>query len=344
VAISVTNPIDSAIKRTKKVLFAPFAAGMWFKLGLCAFLAHLGQGGGFKYQIGQFFHGVGAGVGGAGNSEQWIQDNPGLFIAIVLGILFVIIAFMLTLTWLSSRGRFMLLDGVVQGRGAVVEPWRQYKKEGNSLFKFRVCLGLMWLIMIGGVGGLSVGIAWPDINTETFGNYAITAIVVGTILGISGFLTLAYTGAMLNDFVTPIMYTRQMTSRAAYGLFWREILTSNKGTLALFYLMKMAIGMAVGMISMMAMCVTCCLAALPYISSVILLPLFVFVRCYSLYMLEQFGQQWNIFPENVCMSCGYDLRGSLDQSVCPECGQPIEYDEPPPPDDWGPDSLPPETT
>ena len=338
-AISVTNPIDSAMKRTKKVLFTPFEIGIWFKLGFCVFLANLGQGGGFSYQFMQIFGNVGA--GGAGSNEQWIKDNPGLFIAIMVGVLLVIIALFLTLSWLSSRGKFMFLDGVVQGRGAVVEPWREYKKEGNSLFKFRVCLGLLWIVMLGVIGVLCVLIALPDINTETFGGYAIAAIVVGSILGISGFLTLAYTGAMLNDFVTPIMYTRRMTSKAAFGLFWREILVSNKGTIALFYLMLIVIGMAMGMISMMVMCATCCLAALPYISSVVLLPVFVFVRCYALYMLEQFGGQWKVFPENVCTSCGYDLRGSIGQPACPECGQPIEYDEPPlPPDDWGPESLP----
>lgn len=327
------------MKRTKKVLFTPFEFGMWLKLGFCAFLANFAQGGGLNFRVGQ--------IGGANvaDNEQWIRDNPGLFAAIAMGVFLVTIALLLTFTWLGSRGRFMLLDGVVQNRAAVAAPWREFKKEGNSLFKFRVCLGLAWIIMLGGVGSLCLIIASPDINTETFGGYAIAATVLGSVLGGGGILVLAYAGLMLNDFVTPIMYTRRMTSRAAFGLYWREILVGNKGTIALFYLMKMVIGMATGMIATVAICATCCLAAIPYISSVVLLPLFVFVRCYSLYMLEQFGHQWKVFPENVCTSCGYDLRGSIGQSACPECGQPIVYDEPSlPPDDWGPEELPGEAT
>ena len=43
--ISVINPISPAIERTKLVLFRPFDLGKWFKLGFCAFLATLGEGG-----------------------------------------------------------------------------------------------------------------------------------------------------------------------------------------------------------------------------------------------------------------------------------------------------------
>ena len=79
-AISVTNPIDLAMKRTKKVLFTPFAIGLWFKLGFCVFLANLGQGGNFNYQAGQ--------IGGASiaDNEQWIRDNLGQFVGIILGV------------------------------------------------------------------------------------------------------------------------------------------------------------------------------------------------------------------------------------------------------------------
>jgi hypothetical protein len=44
-----------------------------------------------------------------------------------------------------------------------------------------------------------------------------------------------------------------------------------------------------------ATCLTCCLAAIPYLGSVILLPLLVFDRAYPLYFLEQFGPEWRFF-------------------------------------------------
>ena len=44
-------------------------------------------------------------------------------------------------------------------------------------------------------------------------------------------------------------------------------------------------------------CLTCCLAALPYVGTVFFLPFLVFVRSYSLYFMEQFGPQWTFFTD-----------------------------------------------
>ena len=42
-------------------------------------------------------------------------------------------------------------------------------------------------------------------------------------------------------------------------------------------------------------CVTCCIAALPYIGAVILLPVYVFRRSYSIGFLSQFGPDYARF-------------------------------------------------
>jgi len=44
-------------------------------------------------------------------------------------------------------------------------------------------------------------------------------------------------------------------------------------------------------------CLTCCVALLPYVSSVVFLPVHVFFRSYSLCFLEQFGEEWRIIQE-----------------------------------------------
>src|SRR6266508_1698239 len=45
-AISVTDPIERSISRSKYITFQPFYLGKWFVLGFVAFLASLGEGGG----------------------------------------------------------------------------------------------------------------------------------------------------------------------------------------------------------------------------------------------------------------------------------------------------------
>lgn len=60
--------------------------------------------------------------------------------------------------------------------------------------------------------------------------------------------------------------------------------------------MKIAMAIAIGVIGVFATCLTCCLAAIPYLGTVILLPLYVFTRCYPVCFLEQLGPSWKFFP------------------------------------------------
>ena len=73
-----------------------------------------------------------------------------------------------------------------------------------------------------------------------------------------------------------------------------SLLAGRGGTFVLYLLKKLVIGLAVGSITFGVVCATCCIAALPYVGTVILLPLHVFVRSYSLYFLGQFGPDWQV--------------------------------------------------
>ena len=49
------------------------------------------------------------------------------------------------------------------------------------------------------------------------------------------------------------------------------------------------------MIACLLTCVTCCLAAIPYVGTVILLPLFVFRQAYLLLFVRQFGPEYDVW-------------------------------------------------
>jgi hypothetical protein len=103
------------------------------------------------------------------------------------------------------------------------------------------------------------------------------------------------------DFVVPIMSLRTTRCTGA----WREflgLLSANKGCFALYILFQFVVAIAIGAIILAAVCVTCCCAAcilaIPYIWTVLMLPLLVFKRAYSLLYLRQFGPQFDVFsPE-----------------------------------------------
>ena len=229
---------------------------------------------------------------------DWIRDHAGVILIAIVVIFVLALVVGLLLTWLSSRGRFMFLDGVVRNRGAVSEPWHEYRWEANSLFKFRVCLGIVSLLaMLVGLGCAGL-MAWPDIHRGVFGGAAMAAIgmAVLTLLGV-----VVITGAisvLLRDFVVPIMYLRRIGVMSAWREFNSTLLPGHLGTFTLYFLMRILIAMVLGVLTVIFVLLTCCIAAIPYVGTVITLPLTVFSQAYPLYFLEQFGPEWQVFkPE-----------------------------------------------
>lgn len=296
-AISVIEPIGLALTRTGRMLFKPFEWRKWFVLGFCAWLAQLGGGGGPNVNLGG---GGRSGPHGGRPSPfepilDWGREHWGLVILLAVAVFIVILAIGLVVVWLSSRGKFMFLDGVVRNRGAVVEPWHRFRTPGNSLFGFRVVFGLAALAVVLLIAGAGLAIAWPDIQAERFGAMAVAAILVGALLMTPAIVVLALIAALLEDFVVPVMYLRGVRTLAAWGIVWREILPGNFWKIVLFYLMRIVLGLGIAVVAIVATCFTCCLTIIPYLGTVILLPIFVFMRSYSVYFLQQFGPGWQFF-------------------------------------------------
>ncbi|MCH8152738.1 MAG: hypothetical protein IH830_10260 [Planctomycetes bacterium] len=291
-ALSVTNPIGAALDRTKRILFKPFDIGKWFVLGFCAFLAYLGQGAGGGVPPG------GGGGGGPSSAEavEWIKANLGAVIAVGLIVLILMLVIGLLILWVQSRGKFMFLDGVVHNRGAVVAPWKAFRLHGNSLFlfSFAISIGMFVIVML--IVAFGVMLAWPDIQSSEFGSASVLAIVIGLPLLLGAGIVYGIIAVLLEDFVVPTMYLRNARVMPAWRIVRAEVLAGHLGTIILYFLMKIVLAIAIVVIAIMATCLTCCLAAIPYLGTVILLPLYVFTRCYPVCFLEQLGPSWKFFP------------------------------------------------
>ncbi len=286
---SVIDAIGDAFRRMARILFQPFHIQKWFVLGFCAWLANLGEGGGFSGRV------SGSGGPDVGPVGPWFEEHMAAIILIAVAVVVVLLALGVLVLWLSARGKFMFLDGVVHNRGAVVEPWRRYRRLANSLFWFRLAYILTVLLVLAITGAVCVGVAWTDIQREEFGLAAVAAIVLGIVLLVPFILIANLVDALLKDFVVPVMYLRDRRVMTAWGIFWRELGRGHVGPLVLFYLMKFVLAMGIGLAALLAICATCCIAVLPYIGTVILLPVFVFMRCYSVCFIEQYGPEWRLF-------------------------------------------------
>jgi hypothetical protein len=298
--ISVIDPISPAIEWVKTILFRPFDLGKWFVIGFCAWLAYLGERGGpnFNFRFGGQQHGP------SGESFHHAKEViiESLFwiipVAIVVTLVIIVIGFVMT--WLSSRGRFMFLHCVALNKAEVVAPWHKFSKQGNSLFLFRIVVGLISfaivmmliamlvvigiLLFAGGGGPHPLGI--------------IFIVLMAICLIIPTALVFALINKFTRDFIVPIMFLRQGTCMAAWREFW-PLLTGNKGKFTIYILFQIVIALAVGVIIVAGVCITCCclgcILAIPYIGTVLMLPILVFDRSYSLLYLRQYGTGYDVF-------------------------------------------------
>ncbi|HUL52349.1 MAG TPA: hypothetical protein VLT83_02955 [Opitutaceae bacterium] len=298
--ISVTRPVDLALARVRQILFRPFNPGKWFVIGFCAWLAYLGQGGmNFNFNFGRGHRGN---VGDVHEAWEKVRDFvvanlywllPLVAAAVVFGF-----AVWLLFTWLHSRGEFMFLHCVALDRAEVEVPWGKFAREGNSLFVFRLVVGLASAVVI-----------WPPLIlcVVRFFRMAVDDAwsVSGVLLGLGWFLMML-TGALLfllikkftADFVVPIMYRRRLRCGAGWAVFW-DLLAANFGQMIVYLLFQIVLVIVIGFIVLAAVLVTCCCAgcllALPYLGTVLLLPVLIFKRAYSIHYLAQYGPDFDVF-------------------------------------------------
>ncbi len=280
--IEIFRPFGEAFELTNKILFQPFDLKKWLIIGFAAFLSGHLAGVGFNFPshrttpeaISLHF-------------EQW---KPWLVVAVVVGAL-LFFALVIALTWLKARGNFIFTDCVVRNRAGIVEPWREYRKEGNSYFLFLLAVMFAVLLSAGLMLASVIGLGWLKQGAGETGS--ITSIGLLVFLGLF-WVSIVIFVSVATYFMVPVMYRRRCRAVEAFRdvtlLIWHHL-----GSFFLLCLFGIVLFLAVLMIGAIVTCATCCLAALPYVGTVILLPLFVCLRGFGLAFLRQFGPDYNVW-------------------------------------------------
>ena len=196
----------------------------------------------------------------------------------------------------------MFLHCVALNKAEIGEPWHKFAREGNSLFLFRIVLGLIGMLItlpLLGVTGLFVYRMVVRGEPDISGIMAVIGLVL-VLIGVA--IVFAIIRKFTTDFVVPIMFLRRTTCRES----WKELLallTANAGEFALYILFQIVLGMAIGAMILALVLVTCCCAgclmAIPYLGTVLLLPVLVFKRSYSLYYLAQYGREYDALSSSM---------------------------------------------
>jgi hypothetical protein len=299
----VAEPVSPALERVKLMLFQPFDLGKWFVIGFCAWLAYLGETGGSfngNYNFGNHSGRTGADFRqGLEHAWNYVLSNLYWIIPVAAFVIFLCLALRVLFLWLNSRGKFMFLHCVALDKAEVVEPWNKFEREGNSLFWFRLVLGLIGAVL---TLPLLVTIAVMILRMILHGEPDVSGIVTAAGLALA-FFVLAIVFVIIRkftvDFVVPIMFLRRRKCWAAWKEFY-SLLSAHPGQFALYILFQIVLSMAIGVIVFGAIIITCCIAGclmvLPYLGTVLLLPVLIFKRAYPLYYLAQYGPQYDVFP------------------------------------------------
>ena len=300
--ISYTLPLSKAWTRMKSALFQPFDLNKWLRVGFTAFLAGLvdcnGSGGGNNNhferhpQWNEFFD-------FPNQAWDWLTSHPVWFNLIILGV-FLFIAIVTVCIWLSARGKFMFLHNVANNAMDISKPWHEYRREGHSLFIWMFFFS--WIAVAGAIGLMiyfffkAKGMYFDELPP-----IMIFWQVFGMILMFIGYMVIVgYISLFLNDFVVPVMY------RDRVGVFsgWLRFLTlffRHPHLFLLYGLFIVGLWIIAAFVILFFALFTCCIGLLllviPYIGSVVLLPVTYTFRALSIEFLAQFGEDYNVFPK-----------------------------------------------
>jgi hypothetical protein len=287
------DPIGRAWHRMVLLLFRPFRPGAWLVLGFAAFIgARHGGRYGFRWSL------PGRDPDPFWEDWNWSPPDPALVVAIAVGAV-VVIAIALVLAWVFARGAFVFLDDVLTSRAAIVRPWKEFRREGNSLFAWRL------LFLAAGLALLAVlfPFFFPLVRSAVQGNdpepLAWMLLFLGMAIALPIGLTMAFFSVLLEHFVVPLMWGHRIRGLDAWRRFL-PLLGRHPLSFVLYALVLLGLLVAT-VVALLAFtlgtcCIGGCLLLIPYVGSVVSLPISVPLRALGPEFLAQFPEAMPPLP------------------------------------------------
>jgi len=292
---SVAEAVDRAWQRMRVVLFRPFSLTRWLGIGFCAWLASFGSGNGANFQ-------ERGSEGGSGKSlldelaRKVVEffNNPVQLSAVTIGVLFVLVIYVLILR-LKSRGDLMFVRRWYYPDDTLGECWRESRGSADKFFGWRLRFyGLLLLAALLNAGYfyksfllpyVHCGCVWDMVYAQSLAVTGVTAVMLWFVLVIGESFGV--------DFVVPILYWHDVTVAQA----WRKVFklcNQFPGAVILYMLTLLGMWICFALALVLAVLLTCCIAALPliipYVGVVCLLPVYFFFRGYPICFITQWRE------------------------------------------------------
>jgi hypothetical protein len=182
--------------------------------------------------------------------------------------------------WVSSVMRFVYTDQIVRNHGAIREPWSMMKRRGLSFFLWQLALVAVAMVLIAAI--LIPAIMWIVVSDAELGAKFGVGALAGLAL-IAVIIVISVVQTLANDFVTVVMYVRNIGVIAA----WRTvipIIRANVGSMVVYLLILILFWIGMGMLAFGAALVLLIPFALP--------GGFLFGIGYALYTTA--GREWSV--------------------------------------------------
>ncbi len=290
--IEFVKPFEEAFELMKKILFQPFDLGKWCVIGFAAWLAQLGSGGGFNFRYNR--------------GSDWRHD-PALQ------------QFFDTITSDSGldsglRDRLARSDHycpddslrlVTRTRAIHVHRLRCKKSRGHRRAVARVSRTRQQLFSFFTVGWVLPNVSDAcAVNTMASADHSrhnahpssrILFSFDAPFVGSHSFVPDIRVGVVVAHYgggdVSPSVPRAGGIERHAIALINQY--PGEEITLYCLFWIALAIGTVFA--ACILVCATCCIAAIPYIGTVILLPIYVLLHAFVLLFFRQFGPDFDVW-------------------------------------------------
>jgi len=248
--------LDAAINRTKSLLW-PFNLGVWLRIAVISFFVG-GMGGGFNLPGGGSSPGgvPGGNIPGMGDT---LLSNLGIILLIVAAILI----FVLVMWLLGAIFQFVFVDCLRTGEVSLRRYFGPRTGKGFSLFLFELGLGLIIFLII----AVPVGLLILAAGGFTSGATSL-AVIPGFLLLFAAILLMALVVGLIMlftiDFVVPIMIRDDCGVIDGWRTCWGIIRTEWKQALV-YAITKFLLGLAVGIIMLIAVIIAALVIAIPFV-------------------------------------------------------------------------------
>lgn len=297
--LEFAQPVEFAVRSMIDRLFKPFEIGLWFRLGFAAFLATIAESLQQMIQLPlQFAAEIGSGL--FEDLPGWDQlAASGASAGLFAGLAVALIALFILMLYLQSRGRFVFIDSLARGTIQVGESWRSFAAAGASAFRFWLLLGLVWTLVL--AIPLSVGIGamvFSEQGGEIPHSAAIAILIVSIVFVLIAAIAFGFYTSAVTTLLEPIMYVQRISAFAAYRQA-HALIRKNIGGFVLLGLVRFGLAIAASTVIYIAMfvtlCTLVCFLIIPYINSVVMLPVTVPLQLFTLKFAAQFGPGLDVF-------------------------------------------------